>query len=147
MCIFVCKLHLHFPDSKHLRGFVCHEIFGNFLRHSEIFGLHPPTIHATYGPAVVCVNIFCKRVARLRIIYYMKLQWRKHRNLQINRLKQIETNFIRICKRLMHFYTFCWAAYGYTASNLAFTHKKQNYIKVHKKEIKYMHYKNLTMKT
>ena len=52
MCIFVCKLHLHFPDSKHLRGFVCHEIFGNFFRHSEIFGLHPPpTIHASYGPA------------------------------------------------------------------------------------------------
>jgi hypothetical protein len=28
--------------SKHLLGFVCHEIFGNFFRHSEIFGLHPP---------------------------------------------------------------------------------------------------------
>jgi hypothetical protein len=54
MRIFVCKLQLHFPDSKHLRGFVCHEIFGNFFRHSEIFGLHPPppsTIHASYGPA------------------------------------------------------------------------------------------------
>jgi hypothetical protein len=52
MRIFVCKLRLHFPDnSKHLRGFVvCHEIFGNFFRHSEIFGLDPPTIHASYGP-------------------------------------------------------------------------------------------------
>jgi hypothetical protein len=51
MCIFVCKLHLHFPDSKRLRGFVCHEIFGHFFRHSEIFGLHPPpTIDASYGP-------------------------------------------------------------------------------------------------
>jgi hypothetical protein len=27
--VFVCKLRLHFPDSKHLRGFACHEIFGN----------------------------------------------------------------------------------------------------------------------
>jgi hypothetical protein len=42
MRIFVCKLRLHFPDNKHIRGFVCHEIFGNFFRHSEIFGLHPP---------------------------------------------------------------------------------------------------------
>ena len=41
MRIFVCKLRLHFPDSKHLRGFIGHEIFGNFFRHSEIFGLHP----------------------------------------------------------------------------------------------------------
>jgi hypothetical protein len=41
MCIFVCKLRHHFPDSKHIRGFVRHEIFGNFIRHSEIFGLHP----------------------------------------------------------------------------------------------------------
>ena len=60
MCIFVCKLHLHFPDSKHLRGFVCHEIFGNFFRHSEIFGLHPPppppTIHASYGPAYISLR-------------------------------------------------------------------------------------------
>jgi hypothetical protein len=29
--IFVCKLRLHFPDSKHLRGFVCHEIFRNLF--------------------------------------------------------------------------------------------------------------------
>ena len=55
MRIFVCKLHLHFPISKHLRGLVCHDIFGNLFRHSEIFGLHPPppppaTIHASYGP-------------------------------------------------------------------------------------------------
>jgi hypothetical protein len=35
-CIFI------FHDSKHIRGFVCHEIFGNFFRHSEIFGLPPP---------------------------------------------------------------------------------------------------------
>ena len=58
--IFVCKLRLHFPDSKHLRGFVFLEIFGNFFCHSENFGLHtpplpphtppPPTIHASYGP-------------------------------------------------------------------------------------------------
>jgi hypothetical protein len=42
MCIFVGKLRFHFPDIKHLiRGFVCHEIFGNFFRHSDIFGLHP----------------------------------------------------------------------------------------------------------
>jgi hypothetical protein len=41
MRIFVCKLRLHFPDSKHLRGFIGHEIFGNFFRHAEIFGLHP----------------------------------------------------------------------------------------------------------
>jgi hypothetical protein len=41
MRIFVCKLRLHFSDSKHLRGFIGHEIFGNFFRHSEIFGLHP----------------------------------------------------------------------------------------------------------
>ena len=56
MCIFVYKLHLHFPDSKHLHGFVCHEIFGNFFRHSEIFWPTPPpppTIHASYGPAAV----------------------------------------------------------------------------------------------
>ena len=46
---FFWKLHLHFPDSKHLRGFVCHEIFGNFLRHSEILAYTPPTIHASYG--------------------------------------------------------------------------------------------------
>ena len=44
-------------DSKHLRGFVCHEIFGNFFRHSEIFGLPPPpppppTIHASYRPGI-----------------------------------------------------------------------------------------------
>ena len=55
MRIFVCKLRLHFPDNKHLRGFVCHEIFGIFFRHSEIFGLQPPpplpTINASYGPA------------------------------------------------------------------------------------------------
>ena len=52
MRIFVCKLHLHFPNTKHLRGLVCHDIFGNFFHHSEIFGLHtpPPTIHASYGP-------------------------------------------------------------------------------------------------
>ena len=57
MRICVCKLRLHFPDSKHLRGFVCrNEILGNFFRHSEIFGLHPPppipppTINASYGP-------------------------------------------------------------------------------------------------
>ena len=37
MRIFVCKLRLHFPNSKHLRGLVCHDIFGNFFRHSEIF--------------------------------------------------------------------------------------------------------------
>jgi hypothetical protein len=41
MRIFVCKLRLHFPDSKHLRGFIGHEIFGNFFRHAEMFGLHP----------------------------------------------------------------------------------------------------------
>ena len=41
MHIFVCKLRLHFPDSKHLRCFIGHEIFGNFFRHSEIFRLHP----------------------------------------------------------------------------------------------------------
>ena len=41
MRFFVCKLRLHFPDSKHLRGFIGHEIFGNFFRHSEMFGLHP----------------------------------------------------------------------------------------------------------
>jgi hypothetical protein len=32
MRIFVCKLRLHIPDRKHLRGFACHEIFGNFFR-------------------------------------------------------------------------------------------------------------------
>jgi hypothetical protein len=61
MRIFVCKLRLHLPDSKHLRGLVCHEIFGNFFRDSEIFGLHPPppppppppTIHVSYGPGGV----------------------------------------------------------------------------------------------
>ena len=42
MRIFVCELRHHFPDSKHLRRFVCHEIFGNFFHHSELFGLHPP---------------------------------------------------------------------------------------------------------
>jgi hypothetical protein len=42
MRIFVWKLRLHFPDSKHFRGFAGHGIFGNFFRHSEIFGLHPP---------------------------------------------------------------------------------------------------------
>ena len=36
-CIFIFRNH-----SKHLRGFVCHEIFGNLFRHSEMFGLHPP---------------------------------------------------------------------------------------------------------
>ena len=41
MRIFVCKLRLHFTDSKHLRCFIGHEIFENFFRHSEIFGLHP----------------------------------------------------------------------------------------------------------
>ena len=41
MRIFVCKLRLHFSDSKHLRDFIGHEIFGNFFRHSETFGLHP----------------------------------------------------------------------------------------------------------
>ena len=55
MRIFVRKLRLHFPDSKHLRCFVCHEIFGTF-RYSEIFGLHPPppppTIDASYGPVL-----------------------------------------------------------------------------------------------
>jgi hypothetical protein len=63
---FICKLRLHFPDSKHLLGFVCHEIFGNFFRHSEIFGLHPPTIHASYGPvytvkcsAITSCSAFC----------------------------------------------------------------------------------------
>ena len=42
MRIFVVKLRLHdhFPDSKHLRGFVGHEIFGIF-RDSESLGLHP----------------------------------------------------------------------------------------------------------
>jgi hypothetical protein len=50
MRIFVCKLRLHFPDSKHLRGFIYHEIFGNFFRHLGIFGLHPPTIHVSYDP-------------------------------------------------------------------------------------------------
>jgi hypothetical protein len=42
MRISVCKLRLHFPNSKHLRGLVCHDIFGNFFRHSEIFGPPPP---------------------------------------------------------------------------------------------------------
>jgi hypothetical protein len=37
MRIFVCKLRLHFPDSKHFPGFVCHEIFGNVFLHSEMF--------------------------------------------------------------------------------------------------------------
>jgi hypothetical protein len=41
MRIFVCKLRLHFPDSKHVRGFIGHEIFVHFFRHSEILGLHP----------------------------------------------------------------------------------------------------------
>ena len=41
-CIFIFRL----------ANTVCHEIFGNFIRHSEIFGLPPPppTIHASYGP-------------------------------------------------------------------------------------------------
>ena len=51
MCIFVCKMHLHFPDSKHLRGFVCHEIFGNFFVIRKFLAYTPPTIHASYGPA------------------------------------------------------------------------------------------------
>ena len=37
MRIFVCKSRLHFPDSKHFRGFVGREIFENFCRP----GLHP----------------------------------------------------------------------------------------------------------
>ena len=51
MRIFVCKLRLHFQNSKHLRCLVCHDIFGNFFCDSEIFDLHPLyTIHASYGP-------------------------------------------------------------------------------------------------
>ena len=52
---FVCKLRLYFPDSQHLLGLVCHEIFGNFFHHLEIFSLHPPTIHASYGPGSLVV--------------------------------------------------------------------------------------------
>ena len=59
MCILVCKLHLDFPDSKHLRGFVCHEIFGNFFVIRKFLAYTPPppphppppTKHASYGPA------------------------------------------------------------------------------------------------
>jgi hypothetical protein len=51
MRIFVCKLRLHFPDSKHLRDFACHEIFGNFFSSFGYFRPPPPppTIHASYG--------------------------------------------------------------------------------------------------
>jgi hypothetical protein len=42
MRIFVCNLRLHFSNSKHLCGLVCHDIFGNYFRHSKIFGLPPP---------------------------------------------------------------------------------------------------------
>ena len=70
MRIFVCKLRFHLPDSKHLRGFVCHEIFGNFFRHSEIFGLHPPpppnyaclatALAITYLISMYMTNIYVK---------------------------------------------------------------------------------------
>ena len=52
MRIFVCKLRLHFPDSKHLRGFAYHEyseivfVIRNFLAYI------PPTIHNSYGTAL-----------------------------------------------------------------------------------------------
>jgi hypothetical protein len=39
MRIFLCKLRLHFLDSKHLRGVTCHEIFGIF------FVIHPPQLY------------------------------------------------------------------------------------------------------
>jgi hypothetical protein len=39
--LIVNILRLHFSDSKHLSGFVCHEIFGIFFPHSGFFGLHP----------------------------------------------------------------------------------------------------------
>ena len=58
MRIFVCKLRLHFPDSKHLRGFIGHEIFGNFFRHSEIFGLHSQLyMLATALPPVANISV------------------------------------------------------------------------------------------
>ena len=50
MRIFVCTLRLRFPDSKRLRGFGGHEIFGNFFRHSEIFGLHLPNYTCQLRP-------------------------------------------------------------------------------------------------
>ena len=58
MRIFVCKLRFHFPDSKHLRGFVCHEIFGNFFRH---FGLHPspPPPPPNYACLATALAITC----------------------------------------------------------------------------------------
>jgi hypothetical protein len=42
MRIFVCKLRLHFPDSKHLRCFVRHEIFGNFFVIRKFLAYTPP---------------------------------------------------------------------------------------------------------
>jgi hypothetical protein len=58
MRIFVCKLRLHFPDSKHLRGFIGHEIFGNFFRYSEIFALHPQLyMLATALPPVARLSV------------------------------------------------------------------------------------------
>ena len=47
ICVFfVCKLRLHFPDSKHLRGFIDHEIFETFFRSS--FEKFWPTPHQLY---------------------------------------------------------------------------------------------------
>ena len=62
MRIFVCKLRLHFSDSKHLRGFACHEIFGFFSRHSEIFGLHLPILQTLYlSTRTSCLKTFAER--------------------------------------------------------------------------------------
>jgi hypothetical protein len=79
MRIFVCKLRLHCPDSKHLRGFIGHEIFGNLFRHSEIFGPTPPTIHASYvtAPPPPVANISVKHFLGALFILKVPLETRR----------------------------------------------------------------------
>jgi hypothetical protein len=77
MRIFVCKLRLHFPDSKHLRCFIGHEIFGNFFRHSEIFRLHPQLyMLATALPPPPVANISGKHFLGALFILKVPLETR-----------------------------------------------------------------------
>jgi hypothetical protein len=77
MRIFVCKLRLLFSDNKHLRGFIGHEIFGNFFRHSEIFGLHPQLyMLATALPPPPLANISGKHFLGVLFILKVPLETR-----------------------------------------------------------------------
>jgi hypothetical protein len=77
MRIFVCKLRLLFSDNKHLRGFIGDEIFGNFFRHSEIFGLHPQLyMLATALPPPPLANISGKHFLGALFILKVPLETR-----------------------------------------------------------------------